>query len=68
MTVCADLFIVLYCIRLGAIILIRTFSIGHVTSNRVQGAIIAYLLAGFVFAMFYHVIYLVFGPRNIRMA
>ncbi|HCL83430.1 MAG TPA: hypothetical protein DIC22_05610, partial [Chitinophagaceae bacterium] len=38
MTVCADLSIVIFCISLGAIILIRTFSIGHVTSNRVQGA------------------------------
>ena len=61
MTVSADLFIVLYCISLGAIILIRTFSTGHVTSNRVQGAVVAYLLAGFIFAMLYHVIFLMFG-------
>lgn len=64
MTVCADLSIVIFCISLGAIILIRTFSIGHVTSNRVQGAVVAYLLAGFIFAMLYHVIFLVFGQET----
>jgi hypothetical protein len=62
LTLAVDLFIIFYCVWLGSIILTRTFSKGHITSNRVLGAIIVYLLSGFIFAMFYHIIYLLRGP------
>ncbi|HEX3767097.1 MAG TPA: ion channel [Puia sp.] len=61
LTLAVDLFIIFYCVWLGSIILTRTFSKGHITSNRVLGAIIVYLLSGFVFAMIYHIIYLLRG-------
>lgn len=61
LTLAVDLFIIFYCVWLGSIILARTFSKGHITSNRVLGAIIVYLLSGFVFAMIYHIIYLLRG-------
>jgi Ion channel len=56
--ICADLFIVVYCISLATIILIRTFAKGHVTVHRVLGAIVVYLLLSFIFAMLFHIIYL----------
>ena len=56
-----DLFVIFYCVWLGSIILARTFSKGHITSNRVLGAIIVYLLSGFIFALIYHIIYLLRG-------
>jgi len=59
-----DLLIVIYCIWLGAIILKRTFSMGHVTVHRVQGAVIVYLLSGLIFAFLYHAIYLLNGPSS----
>ncbi len=62
LTLGVDLFIVLYCIVLGFIILKRTFSKGHITVNRVQGAIVVYLLCGFAFGLIYHSIYLLNGP------
>jgi len=61
LTLLVDLFIIFYCVWLGSIILARTFSKGHITSNRVLGAIIVYLLSGFVFALIYHIIYLLSG-------
>ena len=60
-TVCSDLFLVLYCISLGTIIMIKTFSRGHITAHRVLGSIICYLLTGLIFAMLYHSIYLLNG-------
>ena len=62
LTLGVDLFIILYCIWLGFIILKRTFSRGHITINRVQGAIVVYLLSGFAFGLLYHSIYLLNGP------
>jgi hypothetical protein len=56
-----DVLITLYCIWLGAVVLKRTFSMGHVTVNRVQGAVVVYLLLGLVFAFMYHGIYLLNG-------
>jgi voltage-gated potassium channel Kch len=48
-----DLFMVFYCILLGRIILHRTFAEGRITIHRVQGAIVVYLLVGFIFALLY---------------
>jgi hypothetical protein len=56
--VLTDLFIVLYCIMLGYILLLRTFEKGRITNRRVQGAIIVYLLTGLVFCLLYHSIFL----------
>jgi hypothetical protein len=53
-----DFIVVLYCIMLGWIVLLRTFSEGPITIHRIQGAIVVYLLVSFVFAMLYHSIYL----------
>lgn len=61
-----DLFIILYCIWLGFVILKRTFSKGHITVNRVQGAIIVYLLSGFAFGLLYHSIYLINGQSAFK--
>jgi len=49
-----NLIVVLYCILLGWIVLLRTFSKGPVTIHRIQGAIVVYLLISFVFALLYH--------------
>ena len=57
-----DFFVTVYCVWLGYIILKRTFSKGHMTIKRVQGAVIVYLLSGFAFALIYHGIYLVNRP------
>jgi Ion channel len=62
LTLVVDLFIILYCIWLAVVILKRTFSKGHITINRVQGAIVVYLLSGFAFGLLYHGIYLLYGP------
>jgi hypothetical protein len=66
LTLVIDLFIILYCIWLGFVILKRTFSKGHITLNRVQGAIIVYLLSGFAFGLLYHGIYLLNGPSSFK--
>ncbi len=58
----ADVFVIIYCIWLGSILLMRTFSQGHMTVNRVQGAVIVYLLSGLAFALIYHSIYIIVGP------
>jgi len=65
-TAALDLFVIMYCIWLGSIILKRTFSRGHITLNRVQGAVIVYLLSGFAFALLYHSIYLIAGPSSFK--
>jgi|SRR5450432_617390 hypothetical protein len=64
--VCADFFIIIYCISLATIILIRTFAKGHVTVHRVLGAITVYLLLSFIFAMIFHTIYLVNGISTFK--
>ncbi len=57
----ADLFIIIYCIWLGSIILKRTFFKGNITAHRIEGAIIVYLLTALVFALIYHIIFLLYG-------
>ena len=44
----------------------RTFSRGHITANRVQGAVVVYLLSGFAFALIYHSIYIMAGPNAFK--
>jgi hypothetical protein len=56
--VLTDIFIILYCVFLGAIMLIRTFEKGRIDDRRVQGAIIVYLLTGLVFCLIYHSIFI----------
>jgi hypothetical protein len=54
-----DILLIVYCVMLAIIILWRTFQPGRISSKRVQGAIISYLLIGLVFGLLYHVIHLV---------
>ena len=56
-----NIFLIVYCVLLGTVNLIRTFSGGSINAHRVQGALIVYLLVGFVFALCYDSIYLVYG-------
>jgi hypothetical protein len=57
----ANMLMELYCISLGTIILMKTFSKGHVTIHRVQGGIIVYLLVSLIFALLFHSISLLYG-------
>jgi Ion channel len=59
--ICADLFMAFYCVSLGAIILIRTFTQKNITIYRVQGGLIVYMLVSLFFALLYHVLYLIYG-------
>ncbi|HET7001995.1 MAG TPA: ion channel, partial [Puia sp.] len=62
----ADLFIIIYCIWLGAIILKRTLFKGHVNEHRIAGAIVVYLLTALIFALLYHSIFLLFGQSAFK--
>jgi voltage-gated potassium channel Kch len=62
----ADLFIIIYCIWLGSIILRRTFFKGHITVHRIEGAIIVYLLTALIFALLYHIIFLLYGQSAFK--
>ncbi len=53
-----DLIIVFYCVFLIWVVLKRTFAAGPVTFHRIQGAIVVYLLVSFLFALLFHVLYL----------
>lgn len=66
LTLALDIFLIVYFFWLGSILLIRTFSRGHITVNRVQGAVIVYLLSGFAFALIYHSIYIIGGPSAFK--
>jgi hypothetical protein len=61
-----DVIMVFYFISLAWILLVRVFSTGRIDRNRVQGAIVAYLLVALSFAIIYHFIYLVDGPGSIK--
>ena len=56
-----SLAIALYCVLLGTIVLLRTFSKGQFTLHRIQGGIVVYLLISLVFAMLYQSVYLLEG-------
>lgn len=62
--VLTDIFIVLYCSLLAAIILIRTFEKGKIDNRRVQGAIIVYLLVGLIFCLIFHTIFILDSGRS----
>ncbi len=66
LTLALDIFVVVYFFWLGSILLMRTFSQGHITANRVQGAVVVYLLSGFAFALIYHSIYIMAGPNAFK--
>jgi hypothetical protein len=61
-----NLAIALYCIFLGAIVLLRTFSKGHFTLHRIQGGILVYLLISLVFAFLYESVYLLQGNASFK--
>lgn len=63
-----NVFVVLYCILLCWIVLTKTFSEGPVTFHRIQGAIVAYLLISFIFALVYHSIFLIGGDEVFKSA
>jgi hypothetical protein len=58
--------VVAYCLLLGWIVLLRTFSTGPVTIHRIFGAIVVYLLIGFIFALLYHSIFLIVGEHAFK--
>jgi hypothetical protein len=66
LTLALNVFVIIYCIWLGSILLRITFSRGHISVNRVQGAVVVYLLSGFAFALIYHSIYLIVGPSAFK--
>jgi Ion channel len=66
LTLALDIFVVVYFFWLGSILLKRTFSRGHITANRVLGAVVVYLLSGFAFALIYHSIYIMAGPNAFK--
>jgi hypothetical protein len=59
--VCDNTLLILYCMMLGWVVLLRTFSAGPVTIHRVFGAIVVYLLAGLIFTLLYQALYLLEG-------
>jgi len=61
-----DVIAIVYCILLGWVVLLRTFSEGPVTIHRIQGAIVVYLLVGLMFAMAYHSVYLLFSEAAFK--
>jgi hypothetical protein len=61
-----NLAIALYCIFLGAIVLLRTFSKGQFTIHRIQGGILVYLLISLVFAFLYESVYLLQGDASFK--
>jgi Ion channel len=61
-----DSIMLFYFISLAWIMLTRVFSREINDRNRVQGAIVAYLLIALSFAIIYHLIYLVEGPGSIK--
>jgi hypothetical protein len=61
-----NLTIALYCIFLGAIVLLRTFSKGEFTLHRIQGGILVYLLISLVFALLYQSVYQLQGDASFK--
>ena len=49
-----DLYVLVYCMFLAAIIFNEVFSQGKINIERVQGAVIVYLLIGMIFCLAYH--------------
>jgi hypothetical protein len=61
-----DFITIVYCIMLGWIVLLRTFSEGPITIHRIQGAVVVYLLVSLVFAMMYNSVYLLYGETAFK--
>jgi hypothetical protein len=66
LAVADNLLLILYCMMLSWVVLLRTFSAGPVTIHRVFGAIVVYLLVGFIFALLYQAIYIVEGDAAFK--
>ena len=49
-----DLYVLVYCLFLAAIIFNEVFSKGKINSARVQGAVVVYLLIGVIFCLGFH--------------
>ena len=64
--ICTTRSIALYCVFLGVIVLLRTFSKGEFTLHRIQGGIVVYLLISLVFAMLYQSVYLLEGETAFK--
>jgi hypothetical protein len=62
--VLTDFIVAVYSIMLGSMILLRTFEKGEINVQRVQGAIIVYLLISLVFALIYHSIYILSTAKS----
>jgi hypothetical protein len=61
-----NLLMVGYCMMLSWVTLLRTFSPGHVTIHRVLGAVVVYLLIGFMFALAYQTIFLIESEKAFK--
>lgn len=61
-----DAVTIVYCIMLGWVVLLRTFSDGPVTIHRIQGAVVVYLLVSLVFALIYNSVYLLYGETAFK--
>jgi len=61
-----DLITAVYCVLLGWVVLLRTFKKGPITTHRILGAIVVYLLLAFVFALLFHVTYIIYGPESFK--
>ena len=61
-----DFIAVVYCIMLGGVVLLRTFSEGPITIHRIQGAIVVYLFVSLAFAMTYNSVYLLYGETAFK--
>jgi hypothetical protein len=61
-----NLAIALYCIFLGAIVLLRTFRKGQFTIHRIQGGVLVYLLISLVFALLYQSVYQIQGDASFK--
>jgi Ion channel len=51
-----DVVVVIYCIFLSWVVLIQTFKEGPITSHRIRGSIVVYLLISLIFGVLYHII------------
>lgn len=61
-----DLITAVYCILLGWVVLLRTFKKGPITTHRILGAIVVYLLLAFVFALLFHAAYMINGAESFK--
>ncbi|PZF71056.1 potassium channel family protein [Taibaiella soli] len=61
-----DLITAFFCLLLNWVVLLRTFGKGPVTTHRIFGAIVAYLLIALIFALLYHTVYIIKGEISFK--